>query len=231
MKIEIAQTLSVVALLSSTATAFSVPDSYIGVVRRGGGFVNSTTPVVPGFMPPKSLNSTVKATPGGRNTTLPALLRIRAAKLSNSTVKFSNSSDTISIKAAADPLIPTELADLLPTGKQTGTDLKKSAILALAALPGGTTKRIKFLKTVPQTFWDQLADLENKINDASANGGKPDQSLLNQDENAWIALFNDQAPDVTKLPTNAPKPESFSPEMIALATDIQSILTKLRGSK
>ncbi|KAK6523597.1 hypothetical protein TWF281_001578 [Arthrobotrys megalospora] len=65
-------------------------------------------------------------------------------------------------------------------------------------------EKVAFFSGLDLTVWNQLATLENKLA-ASMKAEKPDESLVNQIGNAWIALFNGQTPDFDKLPTTPPQ--------------------------
>ncbi|KAK6523214.1 hypothetical protein TWF694_006106 [Orbilia ellipsospora] len=189
---QLTQILSIAAVLAATtASAYSVPDSYIGVVRRGTGSANSTA----------SFNTT--ASVPAKPTKPKAAKRgvrfgIAAVKVTNSTTP---SNSTISTSAK----ILTDIGEKLPgiLEKQTGDSLKTNIIDAIGKMPVITPEQTSFFKDLPQKVWDQMSVFMNNVTD-TIKSGHPDQKLMNQNANAWVDLFNKTTPDFAKLSTTPP---------------------------
>ncbi|KAF3921074.1 hypothetical protein AA313_de0205414 [Arthrobotrys entomopaga] len=189
---QLTQILSIAALLAATTTtAYAIPDSYIGVVKRGHEAMNSTAAFNTTASIPAKPTKPKAAKRGVR-------FGIAAVKVTNSTTP---SNSTISNSAK----ILTDIGEKLPgiLEKQTGDSLKTNIIDAIGKMPVITPEQTSFFKDLPQSVWDQMSVFMNKVTD-SIKSGRPDQKLMNQNANAWVSLFNKTTPDFDKLPTTAP---------------------------
>ncbi|KAF3931131.1 hypothetical protein ABW20_dc0108947 [Dactylellina cionopaga] len=138
--------------------------------------------------------SAVPAVPGANNAKRQAPGNSVATPVNNVATPVNPSSIPTDAVASSDALASVP--------RSTGANVKSRFLTN--ALEGIPQMKIKFLTDLPETVWDNIATLENKIAD-SLKAGTQDEATLNQLINAWLMLFSEpgQIPDFNNLSTAA----------------------------